>query len=102
VGLGLVELAVLLDQLGATVAPAPFLQQAVALDALARAAADGVAEAGPWIERLVSGSSIATVAARPVSARSSGTGGVGSEGWVLAGASEPAVYAPSADVATSS
>ena len=34
-GLGLVEVAVLLEEVGAHVAPAPFLQQAVALDALA-------------------------------------------------------------------
>src|SRR4051812_44578901 len=35
VGLGVVELAVLLEQTGAHVAPTPFLQQALALDALA-------------------------------------------------------------------
>ena len=83
VGLGFVEAAVLLEQVGAHVAPAPFLQQLVATWALAQG---GAAE---WVARLVSGEAVATVAWRPVSA----------EGDALTGRTEPAIFAPSADVA---
>ncbi|WP_334144743.1 acyl-CoA dehydrogenase family protein [Rhabdothermincola sp.] len=85
-GLGFVEVAVLLEQVGAHVAPAPVLQQIVALTMLADAAPE-------WVEPLVRGASIATIAWSPVRAEPTG------EGWVLAGRTEPAVYAPSADVA---
>ena len=54
VGLGWVEVAVLLEEVGAHVAPAPILQQIVALDALAGT---------EWADGLLAGDSIATVAA---------------------------------------
>jgi alkylation response protein AidB-like acyl-CoA dehydrogenase len=54
-GLGAVAAAVLLEQVGAHVAPAPFLPSLLALGALARAADDGVREAEPWVERLLTG-----------------------------------------------
>ncbi|MEJ5254105.1 MAG: acyl-CoA dehydrogenase family protein [Acidimicrobiales bacterium] len=85
-GLGFVEVAVLLEQVGAHVAPAPVLQQIVALAMLSEAAPE-------WIQPLVSGASIATIAWSPVAAEPAG------DGWVLTGRAEPAVYAPSADVA---
>lgn len=105
-GLGFVEVAVLLEQVGAHVAPAPFLQQVVALEALVRAVGPDAAAGEPvehrgrddvalrsWIDRLVAGDAIATVAATPVAAQPT------SGGWRLTGVTEPAVYAPSADVA---
>jgi alkylation response protein AidB-like acyl-CoA dehydrogenase len=70
VGLGWVEVAVLLEEVGAHVAPAPILQQVVALDALT---------ATEWTEPLLAGDVIACVAA--------------------SGAREVVPYAPSAGVA---
>jgi alkylation response protein AidB-like acyl-CoA dehydrogenase len=61
-GLGTVAGAVLLEQVGRHVAPVPFLPSLLALGALARAADDGVRDAEPWIERLVSGDAIGCVA----------------------------------------
>jgi alkylation response protein AidB-like acyl-CoA dehydrogenase len=68
VGLGWVEAAVVLEQVGAHVAPAPILGQLVALDALADT---------DWGPALVAGSAVAAAAAR---------------------LDEPCVYAPAADV----
>ena len=70
VGLGWVEVAVLLEEVGAHVAPAPILQQVVALDALAGT---------EWADGLLAGDAIATVAA--------------------SGAREVVPYAPTASVA---
>ena len=58
-GMGTVETAVLLEELGRAVAPVPYLQTALALGALHRA---GRVE---WVERLLAGDAIGTVAARP-------------------------------------
>ncbi|HVM41648.1 MAG TPA: acyl-CoA dehydrogenase family protein [Acidimicrobiia bacterium] len=92
-GLGTVEAAVLLEELGGHVAPVPFLQQWLALDSLVTAAAAGVSEVEAWIEPLTSGERIATVAWQPVIAEGSGVG------WSLTGRTEPAVFAPTAAVA---
>jgi alkylation response protein AidB-like acyl-CoA dehydrogenase len=61
-GLGNVEAAVLLEEVGRHLAPAPFLSSLLAVGALARAAASGVAWAEPWIEALVRGEAVGTVA----------------------------------------
>src|SRR3954471_15679681 len=94
IGLGTVEAAVLLEEVGRHVAPAPFLQSLLALGALAHAAATGVKEAGGWIERLVSGEAVGCVAwsrdAASVRADKDGR---------LTGKTDPALYAPAADVA---
>ncbi len=82
-GMGIVELALLLEEVGAHVAPAPVLQQALALDALV--AGDGPAE---LIEALVSGEAIGTVAFKPVSV----------DGDRLSGRPEPVIHAPLARV----
>ncbi len=73
-GLGLttVETAVLVEELGAHAAPAPFVAAVLAIDAFARAGDD------PWVSRLVAGEARACVA------------------W---DAGAPVPYAPSADVA---
>jgi alkylation response protein AidB-like acyl-CoA dehydrogenase len=62
-GLGMVEAAVLLEEVGRHVAPAPFLGTLLALGAL-RAAGDGGAAgvAGAWAERLMNGDAIGCVA----------------------------------------
>jgi alkylation response protein AidB-like acyl-CoA dehydrogenase len=91
-GLGTVELAVLLEQVGAHVAPVPFLQHAVAIAGLVGGVRAGHDEIGSWIDRLVAGGHRATIAWRPVSARSL------DGGWVLDGTPEPVVHAPEADL----
>ena len=68
VGLGWVEAAIVLEQVGTHVAPAPVLGQMVALDALADSA---------WGPRLIAGDAVAACAAR---------------------LDEPCVYAPAADL----
>ncbi len=96
VGLGLLEAAILVEQVGAHVAPVPIIGQLVALDALARSVIDDPAldpVVAPWIERLSAGTALATVAARTVRVRRD----PGED--VLGGVTEPAVYAPSADLA---
>ncbi|HMC05109.1 MAG TPA: acyl-CoA dehydrogenase family protein, partial [Actinomycetota bacterium] len=76
-GLGTVEAAVLLEEVGRHLAPAPFLSSLLAVGALARAAASGVAWADRWVESLVSGEAIGAVAWEPRA---------------------PVLFAPSADV----
>src|SRR5437762_1914036 len=51
-GLGMVEAAVLLEEVGRHVAPAPFLQSMLALGALARGGAD------EWVEPLLAGEAV--------------------------------------------
>jgi alkylation response protein AidB-like acyl-CoA dehydrogenase len=92
VGLGVVELAVLLEQTGAHVAPTPFLQQALALDALAGAAERGVGDA-TWLAPLIEGNAVATVAWRPVEATEA------NGAWWVSGRTEPVIFGPSADSA---
>jgi alkylation response protein AidB-like acyl-CoA dehydrogenase len=71
-GLGSVEVAVLVEELGRHTAPVPFVPTVLALDAFARAGDD------EWVQRLLAGDARACVA------------------W---DASAPVPYAPSADVA---
>jgi alkylation response protein AidB-like acyl-CoA dehydrogenase len=88
-GLGAVEVAVLLEEIGRHVAPAPFASTLLALGALARAGRDD------WGERLAAGEAVGCVAwGRP------GRAGVReSSGERLTGTTDPVVYAPSVDVA---
>jgi len=71
-GLGMVEAAVLAEQVGAHIAPAPFIENLLAVGALTGSSEDR------WVERLVTGDAIAAVAWRP---------------------DIPVAYAPVADVA---
>ena len=82
-GLGIVELVVLLEEVGGHVAPAPVLQQAMALDALVTG--DGPAD---LIAPLVAGEAVGTVAFSPVT----------SDGSTVTGRPEPVIHAPSARV----
>jgi alkylation response protein AidB-like acyl-CoA dehydrogenase len=61
-GLGMVEAAVLAEQVGRHVAPAPILENLLAVGALAAAGGD---QAEQWVERLVSGDAVACVASQP-------------------------------------
>src|SRR4249919_831777 len=82
-GLGWVELAVLLEQVGAHVAPAPILQQVVALEVLVQAGS-------PLVPDVLSGDTMAAIGFTPVVAREA------NGEWFLDGTTEPVVYGPSA------
>ncbi len=89
-GFGVVELAVLLEEIGRHATPAPFASTVLAVDALdAAGRADDV-------ERLVAGDALGTVAwsARPDAVRARQEPG----GWVLDGRPDPVLWAPSASL----
>jgi alkylation response protein AidB-like acyl-CoA dehydrogenase len=90
-GLGFVELAVLIEELGRHVAPAPLVPSALALGAVMSSPASS------WVEPLLAGDAIGCVAwagpRSPVTAEQSG------DSWVLGGRPDPVVAAPAADVA---
>src|SRR5438105_3369933 len=88
-GLGSVEAAVLCEQVGRHVAPAPFLPSLLALGALASA------DENAWVERLASGEAMGCVTWAPTGVVAEQDGG----GWVLSGRPAPVVHAPVADVA---
>jgi alkylation response protein AidB-like acyl-CoA dehydrogenase len=102
-GMGMVEVAVLCEQLGRRTAPAPFLGSILAMVALQEAGADAavpdtvVAEAEEWAARLSAGEVVGSVvwAAGPgtVVARPDG------DRWLLTGRPEPTLYASEAEVA---
>jgi len=71
-GLGAIEVAVLVEEMGRHAAPAPYVSTVLALDALAAAGEQA------WVERILAGDALACVA------------------W---DASAPVPYAPSADIA---
>jgi alkylation response protein AidB-like acyl-CoA dehydrogenase len=90
-GLGSVEVAVLLEEVGRHVAPAPFLPTVLTLGALARAGADD------RVARLLDTEGIGCVAwsRRPDAVQATERGGE----WRLNGRPDPVPYAPSAAVA---
>ena len=90
-GLGAVEVAVLVEEIGRHVAPAPFLSTLLALGALARAGRDD------WAERLAGGDAIGCVAWSR-----SGHGDVRAAGDRLTGRSDPVQFAPSAEIGRAS
>ena len=96
-GLGTVEAAVLGEELGRHLAPVPLTPSLLALGALAQAAARGVAEAQPWVDRLLGGEAVGCVAwsRSPGAVTAAESGG----GWTLTGRADPCVAAPVADVA---
>jgi alkylation response protein AidB-like acyl-CoA dehydrogenase len=95
-GFGVVEAAVLLEEVGRHVAPAPFLQSLLALQAIATADAPAAEAVGErWIAALTSGTSIGTVAWSPrVDVRASREAGE----FRLDGRTDPTIYAPVADL----
>ena len=80
VGLGTVEAAVLLEQTGAHLAPVPLLQQLAALAVLA---------GGPWVDRLLSGETVACVARTSLERAGDGS---------VSGRTEPVIYGARAEV----
>jgi len=101
-GLGMVEVAVLCEQLGRYTAPVPFLSSMLAMAALQGVGVDGVrpsaaADAEGWARRLSAGEAVGCLvwAAEPgtVVARPDG------DRWLLTGRPEPTLYAAEADVA---
>ena len=98
-GLGLVEVAVLSEELGRHLAPVPFAGTNLALGALRggprHELLDGV-ELAQWGERLASGDAVgalvwSSAADGPRATERAGT-------WVVSGRTDPVVYAPRADV----
>jgi alkylation response protein AidB-like acyl-CoA dehydrogenase len=87
-GLGAVEVAVLVEEIGRHVAPAPFLSTLLARGALARSGRDD------WADRLAGGDAIGCVAWSPP-----GRNDVNAVGDRLTGRSDPVPFAPTADVA---
>lgn len=79
-GLGTVETAVLLEQVGAHLAPVPLTQQLLGLAVLADS---------QWGEKLIGGEAIATAAKTPLLRNSDGT---------VSGRPEPVIYGALADV----
>jgi alkylation response protein AidB-like acyl-CoA dehydrogenase len=105
-GLGTVELVVLCEEIGRTVAPTPFVGHSLALHALRQAAAlagprsDGHDDITAWADRLASGESLACLAFAPTA---DGGGEAAAEGVIervaLTCRPEPTLYASLADVA---
>jgi alkylation response protein AidB-like acyl-CoA dehydrogenase len=97
-GLGLVEVAVLCEELGRRLVAAPFLPSVVALGALSEPEARADAGTKEWREALCQGSAIGCAVFVPdgriVVSESGGDGEVR-----LSGDTPPTLYAPSADVA---
>ena len=79
-GLGTVEIAVLLEQVGAHLAPVPLTQQLLGLAVLADS---------PWGAKLISGEAIAAAARTPLTRNSDGS---------VSGRPEPVIYGARADV----
>jgi alkylation response protein AidB-like acyl-CoA dehydrogenase len=93
-GLGLVEVAVLCEEVGRHLAPAPFMESVVASFALRRA---GVPRGAELAGLLAAGEAVACLAwsqdARSV--RATGEG----QSWELSGRADPVPFAPVADLA---
>ncbi|HEX3460278.1 MAG TPA: acyl-CoA dehydrogenase family protein, partial [Acidimicrobiales bacterium] len=102
-GLGMVEVAVLCEQLGRRVAPAPFIGTVLALEALADAADDAglpgeVRETSRrWSDRMAAGEAVGCVAwSNQPGVETDAT----DDGWCrLSGRPEPVAYASVSDVA---
>ena len=96
-GLGMVELAVLCEEIGRRLVAAPFLPTIVALGALCGEEARADIGTKEWREALGQGDAVGCIAVAP---GSEGLTVAGSEGQVrLSGQTAPVAYAPSADVA---
>ena len=98
-GMGMVELAVLCEEIGRRLVAAPFLPTIVALGALCGAEARDDAATKDWREALADGAAVGCVAAAPgasgLTVRVSGPGNQPR----LSGRTAPVAFAPSADVA---
>jgi len=97
-GLGLVEVAVLCEEIGQRLVAAPFLPSVVALGALCSPEARADQGTKEWREALSQGDAVGCVVSAPAAGISVAASGRGGE-VRLTGQSAPAAYAPSADVA---
>jgi alkylation response protein AidB-like acyl-CoA dehydrogenase len=105
-GLGMVEVAVLCEQIGRHLAPVPFLGTVLARGALEAAVTNRTLDAAnvlgehsiaEWTDQLSSGEKAGAVAwSRRVEAV--GASEDGSGGWVLSGRTDPVVYGSSSDI----
>ena len=96
-GLGMVELAVLCEEIGRRLVAAPFLPTIVALGAVSGEEARADTATKEWREALGQGDAVGCVAAAP---GPDGLTVTGTEGQPrLSGRTAPVAYAPSADVA---
>lgn len=97
-GLGLVEVAVLCEEIGKSLAPTPVLAGITALDALRIARSRDNEYCDEWLDRLASGDATACVSLSRK--RGALTGALDNKGgWVLLGRSDPVVHGPSSDLA---
>ena len=98
-GLGMVEVAVLCEEIGRRLVPAPFLPSVLALGVLCGPEARADAGTKDWREALGQGSAVACVSCVP-GADSIEVADGGATGLArLSGESAPTAYAPSADLA---
>ncbi|HUC05019.1 MAG TPA: acyl-CoA dehydrogenase family protein [Acidimicrobiales bacterium] len=96
-GLGMVEVAVLAEEIGRRLVSVPYLPTILAIGALSEPTAREHKAAGTWLEALSSGASVACVAlCAPGVLRADHNEGAD---VLLQGRTAPALYAPSADVA---
>ena len=98
-GLGMVELAVLSEEIGRRLVAAPFLSSVVALGALCSSEARGDAGTKEWREALGEGAAVGCVAFAPAGGISVTRASAGGAEVDLSGRTSPTAYAPSADVA---
>jgi len=102
-GLGMVEVAVLCQQVGRRVAAVPFLPTVLALDAVSGAESSDAGddpELAGWVAALSAGDAVGCVvwSARPGAVEVSGRGDRDGRA-LLSGRSDPVLYGPSASVA---
>jgi alkylation response protein AidB-like acyl-CoA dehydrogenase len=95
--LGMVEVAVLCEQIGRRLAAAPFLSTLLALGALSRPSARELSGTGKWRHALSTGASVGCVAFVPDPSNISISGQ--GENCTISVNAGPTLYAPSADVA---
>ena len=96
-GLGMVEVAVLCEEIGRRLVAAPFLPSVVALGALSGPAARADEGTKEWREALREGAAVGCVAFAPGTVTAAPAAPAGAAR--LTGESSPTPYAPSADVA---
>jgi alkylation response protein AidB-like acyl-CoA dehydrogenase len=96
-GLGMVEVAVLCEQIGRRLVAAPFLPTILALGALCHPEARIQEGTEKWRAALSDGEAVGCVAFVPADGRL--TSESGGEGVLLSGEVGPTVFAPSADIA---
>ena len=99
-GMGLVEIAVLCEEIGRRLAAVPFLSSVVALGALNQPAVRSFGWTKEWREVLSQGEAVACVArAGGADITAEPAGEDGSDAVLLSGVTPPTAFAPSADLA---